>query len=109
LNKGINNVVTGYPGFDLFCSVKNLTIQFGKIKKKLKRIIWAPHHSMNELNQVSNFLEYYDVFFRVSINLQQSDTNSFKTTSLRKKKQDPNGSRKTSAYYSTWMFLGTVS
>jgi hypothetical protein len=32
LNKGINNVVTGYPGFDLFCSVKNPTIQFGKIK-----------------------------------------------------------------------------
>jgi hypothetical protein len=53
LNKGINNVVTGYPGFDLFCLCR--TIQFGKIKKKLKRIIWAPHHSMNELNQVSNF------------------------------------------------------
>jgi hypothetical protein len=37
LNKGINNVVTGYPGFDPILLCKKQTIQFGKIKQETEK------------------------------------------------------------------------
>jgi CDP-glycerol glycerophosphotransferase (TagB/SpsB family) len=110
LNKGINNVVTGYPGFDPILLCKNPDYSVWKNKNKnLKRIIWAPHHSMNELNQVSNFLEYYDVFLELASIYSNRIQIAFKPHPLLRVKleQDPKwGVEKTSAYYSTWDLLG---
>jgi hypothetical protein len=56
INKGQNNVLTGYPGFDSLLIVRTPLFSLETQAMSLK-VIWAPHHSMNELNQVSNFLK----------------------------------------------------
>jgi len=105
-NKGQNSVVTGYPGFDQLLINKTLTFDVWKNKKSsLKKIIWAPHHSMNELNMVSNFLEYHDVFIELAINYKDKLQIAFKPHPLLRVKleEDPNwGNEKTRIYYNKW-------
>jgi hypothetical protein len=109
LNKGRNNVVTGYPGFDPILLQKNLDYSVWKNKnQELKKIIWAPHHSMRELNQVSNFLEYWDVFLELAAVYKHRIQIAFKPHPLLqiKLEQDPNwGIEKTAAYYNSWATL----
>lgn len=106
LNKGINNVLTGYPGFDPFLLDKNLDFTVWKTtKQELKKIIWAPHHSMNELNQVSNFLEYYDVFLELAFIYKDKVQITFKPHPLLRIKLEKDlnwGLEKTAIYYSKW-------
>lgn len=105
-NKGLNNVVTGYAGFDPILICENPDIAVWKNKdSKLKKIIWAPHHSMNELNKVSNFLEYYDVFLDLALQYSGKIQIAFKPHPLLRIKleQDPNwGKEKTDIYYNKW-------
>jgi hypothetical protein len=105
-NRGQNNVVTGYPGFDQLLINKTLSFDVWKNKNSsLKKIIWAPHHSMNELNMVSNFLEYHDVFIELAINYKGKLQIAFKPHPLLRIKleKDPNwGTEKTSIYYNKW-------
>jgi CDP-glycerol glycerophosphotransferase (TagB/SpsB family) len=64
---------------------------------------------MNELNQVSNFLEYYDVFLELASIYSNRIQIAFKPHPLLRVKleQDPKwGVEKTSVYYSTWDVLG---
>jgi len=108
-NKGINNVVTGYPGFDQLLINKNSNNGVWKKQHRtLKKIIWAPHHSMHELNKVSNFLEYFDVFLEVANQYKEQLQIAFKPHPLLRIKleSDPNwGKEKTEAYYAEWMNL----
>ena len=109
LNKGINNVLTGYPGFDpiLLCEKPDFSVWKNK-NQKLKKIIWAPHHSMHELNEVSNFLEYCDVFLELAATYESKIQIAFKPHPLLRIKleQDPNwGVKKTTAYYTKWWHL----
>jgi len=66
---GNNCVVTGYPTADLFAST-NETGKDWKLKDgKLKRVIWAPHHTIEGqtgLIQFSTFLLYCDVMLRLA-------------------------------------------
>lgn len=106
LNQGRNNVVTGYPGFDPILLRKNADNLVWKNKnQELKKLIWAPHHSMQELNQVSNFLEYCDVFLELATVYKHKIQIAFKPHPLLqiKLEQDPNwGMEKTTAYFKKW-------
>lgn len=105
-NKGQNNIVTGYTGFDQL--LINKTPNNGVWKNKdssLKKIIWAPHHSMNELNKVSNFLEYHDIFLELATTYQDKLQIAFKPHPLLRVKLEKDlnwGKEKTDLYYGKW-------
>lgn len=105
-NKGLNSIVTGYPGFDKLITNQKLNIEVWKNKNKnLKKIIWAPHHLMSELNKVSNFLEYHVFFLELAIKYQDKLQIAFKPHPLLRVKleNDPNwGKEKTDIYYNKW-------
>jgi len=109
INKAQNNIVTGYPGFDQL--LINKTPNNGVWKNKnptLKKIIWAPHHLMNELNEVSNFLEYHDFFLELADNYRDKIQIAFKPHPLLRIKleKDVNwGKEKTDIYYNKWLGL----
>lgn len=106
INKGLNSIVTGYPGFDQLLINKTPNINVWKNKNPtLKKVIWAPHHSMFELNKVSNFLEYCDFFLELAVNYQDKIQIAFKPHPLLRVKLegDPNwGTEKTFTYYNKW-------
>lgn len=108
-NKGINNIVTGYPGFDRLLINKNPNNAVWKSSKKgLKKVIWAPHHSMHELNKVSNFLEYFDVFLDLANTYKDQLQFAFKPHPLLRIKLENDlnwGKEKTDDYYNKWINL----
>jgi hypothetical protein len=64
-NKGVNISVTGYPLADDFAEKENNFNDVWKIKdRKIKRIIWAPHHTI-EVNN-SSFLANYQFMFDIA-------------------------------------------
>lgn len=108
-NKGRNNIVRGYPGFDPFLIKKTQNnILWKNSNSSLKRIIWAPHHLMNELNKMSNFLEYYDFFLELAHNYKDKIQIAFKPHHLLRVKleKDSNwGKEKTDLYFNKWLNL----
>jgi CDP-glycerol glycerophosphotransferase (TagB/SpsB family) len=107
-NKGQNCIVTGYPGFDPILLNKNPKAVWKNKNPALKKIIWAPHHSMTELNKVSNFLEYYDFFFELAINYKDKLQIAFKPHHLLRVKLESDfywGKEKTDIYYNKWADL----
>ncbi|KLT70165.1 CDP-glycerol--glycerophosphate glycerophosphotransferase [Flavobacterium sp. ABG] len=108
-NKGRNTIVTGYPGFDPLLINKNPNHTVWKNKNlALKKIIWAPHHSMTELNRVANFLEYHDFFLELAEKYKDKVQIAFKPHHLLRVKleQDVNwGKEKTDNYYNKWSSL----
>lgn len=108
-NKGKNNVVTGYPGFDQLLTDKMPDNQLWKNKNSaLKKIIWAPHHSMNELNKVSNFLEYFNVFLELAVVYKDKLQIAFKPHPLLRVKLENDlnwGKEKTAVYFDKWINL----
>lgn len=109
INKGNNNVVTGYPGFDQLLINKTPDNTVWKNKDlTLKKMIWAPHHAMHELNRVSNFLEYFDVFLELAVIYKDKLQIAFKPHPLLRVKleNEPNwGKEKTDEYYNKWINL----
>lgn len=105
-NKGQNCVVTGYPGFDQLLINKNPNSAVWKNKNtSLKKIIWAPHHSMNEFNKVSNFLEYCDLFLELAEKYKNKLQITFKPHHLLRVKLEKVsywGKEKTDIYYNKW-------
>lgn len=105
-NKGNNIIVTGYPGFDelLINEIPNNDVWKNK-DPKLKKIIWAPHHLMTELNRMSNFLEYHAFFLELAVMYQDKVQIAFKPHPLLRVKleDDPNwGKDRTDKYYAQW-------
>ncbi|MCW2119884.1 CDP-glycerol glycerophosphotransferase family protein [Flavobacterium sp. 7A] len=104
--KGRNSIVTGFPGFDQLITNKSPNSAVWKVSPhQLKKIIWAPHHSMKELNKVSNFLEYYDYFLELAQRYQDKIQIAFKPHPLLRLKleKDPDwGKERTDAYYERW-------
>lgn len=65
--KGTNVIVSGYPSSDIFFNKEYDPVDVWKIKdRKIKRIIWAPHHLMKELSQPSTFLKYYGLMLEIA-------------------------------------------
>lgn len=107
-NKGINRVLTGYPGFDLLLLNEKQKEIWKDKKPNLKRIIWTPHHLMNELSKVSNFLEYYDFFLELAVTYKDKVQIAFNPHPLLRIKleNDPNwGKEKTDEYFNKWINL----
>jgi len=106
--KSQNSVLTGYPGFDQLLINKKPNDAVWKNKNpNLKKIIWAPHHSMDELNKVANFLEYYDFFFELADKYSDKIQIAFKPHHLLRIKleQEYWGKEKTDIYYNKWAKL----
>ncbi len=103
--QGKNYFHSGYPGLDkLFEGVSQKDPW--KIKnKKIKRVIWAPHHSIGFFTKVSNFLEYYDVFLEVAEKYKKKLQIAFKPHPLLRYvlyQRDDWGKDKTDEYYKKW-------
>ena len=105
---GKNCVVTGYPTADLFAS----TIATGKDWKlrdtKLKRVIWAPHHTIEGQTgwiQFSTFLLYCDFMLKLAEDYQGTIQFVFKPHPLLLPAlyAHPNwGKERTDTYYDKW-------
>ncbi|MCI9845889.1 CDP-glycerol glycerophosphotransferase family protein [Flavobacterium pectinovorum] len=103
--KGKNSVVTGYPGFDPLLINKTPKEVWKNKNPLLKRIIWTPHHLMNELSKLSNFLEYYDFFLEIADIYKDKLQIAFNPHPLLRVKleNDPNwGKEKTDNYFNKW-------
>jgi hypothetical protein len=107
-NKGKNNVLTGYPGFDqlLLGKIVNNSV-WKNPNSSLKKIIWAPHHAISDWNKVANFLEYCDFFLELAVKYKDKLQIAFKPHHLLRIKleQEYWGKEKTDAYYGKWMNL----
>ena len=106
-NHGRNVVVTGYPGIE--CFIYNQTICKGtdwKVKdNKLKRIIWAPHHSVldSDTYKYASFMLYYDTMIELARKYQDKVQFAFKPHPvLRNKLNEIWGQKKTDRYYEEW-------
>ncbi|NHB69843.1 CDP-glycerol glycerophosphotransferase family protein [Perlabentimonas gracilis] len=107
-NRGKNSIVTGYPGLDQFFSPNKVKPESIWKNKNLKRIIWAPHHTIEQENSqfnYSNFLEYYDFFLEIADKYQDKITISFKPHPILRAKLNKHhswGEEKTDNYYKKW-------
>lgn len=119
LNRGSNSVVTGYPGIDFAFNGYGRSVLKDFVRggdndpwketgQPLKRIIWAPHHSVERARDpynYSNFLEYADFFLELAHRYEGQIQFSFKPHPLLKPKlmQLPEwGEERTRRYYGEW-------
>lgn len=107
--KGNNTVVTGYPGIDpLFFNKTPIDDPWKNKDRKLKRIIWAPHHTIDEdkaFLSYSNFINLSDVFLNIATANHDKVQIAFKPHPLLKKKlygEKSWGKERTDIYYSKW-------
>jgi len=108
-NNAANVIITGYPGIDDYIFQKKINNDPWKIKdEKIKRIIWAPHHTINGQDAglgLSNFITYSDFFINLLDIYHNYIQIAFKPHPLLKPKlyKDSNwGIKKTDKYYSMW-------
>lgn len=107
-NKGKNIIVTGYPGVDSFVyGVRTVNSVWLNSDNKLKRIIWAPHHTIvgNELVTYSNFIKFQQTMLDLANKYQDKIQVAFKPHPLLKVKLYNHldwGKNRTDDYYNTW-------
>jgi len=107
-NQGKNGIVTGYPGVDEFkYGIRDNISIWENNNQKLKRVVWAPHHTIEEEGWLtySNFLNYYNFMLKIAENYKNLIQFSFKPHPLLKIKLYNHkdwGKEKTDEYYSTW-------
>ena len=111
-NKGMNTVVSGYPGMDKILQKDYQPTDVWKIKdSRIKRIIWSPHHTIpgnGSTLDYSTFLKYYDFMFEIAFKYQDQIQIAFKPhPSLRSKLslEEVWGREKTNKYYNKWANL----
>ena len=104
---GRNNIVTGYPFYDLFCGRTNYNNVWKNLKNGHKKIIWAPHHSI-EYNGISTFFLYADVMLELAEKYKDKLQIAFKPHPLLLQKlyNWPEwGKERADSYYNKWMSL----
>ena len=109
INKGINVVVSGYPGTDALLNQYYIPADTWKQKdKKIKRIIWAPHHTIDNNTSFlsySSFLIYADAMLNIVNEYQGKIQIAFKPHPLLIKKLYEEvswGKEKTDNYFNRW-------
>ena len=109
LNKGVNVVTTGFPGTDIFLDKDYIPQNPWKTSKKpLKKIIWAPHHTIDDNESFlgfSSFLVYADYMPELVDKYKDQVQFAFKPHPRLKPKlyHYPDwGKEKTDDYYNTW-------
>ena len=110
-----NTVMTGYPGIEYLLSSNKSTPKYDESWKicsnKMKKIIWAPHHSLFDSASYSSFMSYNETFFQLASKFRDKIQIAFKPHPLlRNKLYDHWGKEKTDEYYDRWKNLenGTV-
>lgn len=103
-NHGENAVVTGYPATEIFLrhdyAPKN---QWKQQPHNKKKVIWAPHHSIDESLNLSTFLDTCDTMISLAEKFLDSIQFVFKPHQLLKfKLQQIWGVEKTEEYYHRW-------
>lgn len=109
-NKGVNGIVTGYPGMDVLLDESHIPAEEWKyMSNVVKRIIWAPHHSIfgrNDSNVgFSTFLKYSDIMLLIASEYKDRIQISFKPHPLLRPKlyDHPEwGKFKTDSYFKKW-------
>jgi hypothetical protein len=110
-NKGVNTLVTGYPGMDIFLQKEYSPIDEWKLKdKKIRRIIWAPHHSITKgaILDYSTFLDYADFMLQLAEKYKNYIQIAFKPHPVLRpnlSKEEFWGKEKTDKYYYKWSQL----
>lgn len=112
--KGRNAVVTGYPAIEKYIDKKYFPKSDPwKIKdRSVKRIIWAPHHTVEPVGKVaySCFLEYADFMLQMAEKYSNDVQFVFKPHPLLQCKLETLwGKEKTKAYYSKWNSMRNTS
>lgn len=107
--QGRNVEVSGYPGIDQYIDRRYNPKDNWKIKdRKVKRIIWAPHHTITDYTAVfySTFLLYFDVMLELAKKYKDKIQITFKPHPLLKNRLDLMwGKEKTLEYYEKWKNL----
>ena len=105
-NGGRNCYVTGLPYSDLFSQpLFSYDSPWKKQDRKKKKIIWAPHHTINSDRFVchSTFLDYFDTMFFLANKYKDDIQMAFKPHPVLKSKLYRIwGIERTENYYSQW-------
>ncbi len=105
---GRNCLVSGYPTTDLFLSTKATNKDWKVKDSHLKKVIWAPHHTIEgqtKLIQFSTFLLFYDLFLKIAVDYKDTVQFVFKPHPLLKPAlyNHPDwGKERTDRYYDIW-------
>ena len=103
---GANGIVTGYPATEVFLDKTYTPHDTWKPQAKpMKRVIWAPHQSIEESGtlSLSTFLIYHDTMLKLADKYADSIQFAFKPHQLLKfKLQMVWGVEKTEEYYRKW-------
>lgn len=108
--KGRNVVVTGYPGIERYIDSSYLPSEknWKKEDQSLKKIIWAPHHTIYPIGNVnySCFLKYSDFMLAMAQKYAAKAQFVFKPHPLlRDKLYKFWGVEKTNSYYNKWLTM----
>lgn len=103
-NGAENAVVTGYPGTEVFLDPSyKPSDPWKKQSVKKKRVIWAPHHSIDDEISISTFLIYCDEMINLAEKYADRIQIAFKPHQLLKfKLQKFWGPERTEVYYRRW-------
>lgn len=111
-NKSTNVVVTGYPGMDKFSLLNVRPNDVWKLKdKKIKRIIWAAHHTIPGMGaslDYSTFLDCSEIMLQIADQFKEDIQIAFKPhPKLRENLSNEEvwGKFKTDEYYQKWSEL----
>lgn len=112
--KGRNVVTTGYPGIESLIDKNYIpSDSLWKVKdSSLKRVIWAPHHTMEAVGacHYSCFLQYADFMLELANRYRNKVQFIFKPHPLlRNKLNELWGKNKTDIYYSKWDKMDNTS
>lgn len=103
-NKAINAVVTGYPATEIYLRKDYSPKKCWKeLNGPRKKVIWAPHHSVDYQDFVSTFMMISEDMIRLAEKYKETIQFAFKPHQLLKfKLQQIWGKEKTEAYYDKW-------
>ena len=103
--KGRNCYVTGYPGCEVYLHDDYRPEEvWRKQEVEKKRVIWAPHHTIDGTFTVSTFLDVYDTMLEVAKKYADRVQFAFKPHQFLKFKLiEMWGKERTEDYYRQWM------
>lgn len=107
--KGKNYVITGFPIMDEFLSDKTCFMDPWPKDRSLKRIIYAPHHTIGDMHyegiSYSTFLENADFMLQMREKYKNKVYFIFKPHPLLHRKLEMYwGEEKTESYYNKWRY-----
>lgn len=106
--KGCNCRVTGFPMIDIFREHQVKSWPWKLEDKKLKRVIWAPHHTIEGNTDdiaLSTFLLYYDTMLKIAEQYKDRIQVAFKPHPILQSamyKHPKWGKERTDAYFAKW-------